>query len=124
LEEGFAKIDDGTRTVFFFDDFLGRIELNRQSLLQCESALATFVNRVRKSKNARIILTTRAHIFEEARSISDYVDLIRSIRIPRPHALISQRGQRGAGGRVCDRAILRLPVGTRVVDFNSAHRVF
>ena len=74
MEEGFAKIDDSTPTVFFFDDFLGRIELNRQSLLQRDSALATFVNRVRKSKNARFILTTRAHIFEEARSISDYVD--------------------------------------------------
>lgn len=74
LEEGFAKIDDSTPTVFFFDDFLGRIELDRQSLRQRDSALATFVNRVRKSKNSRFILTTRAHIFEEARLISDYVD--------------------------------------------------
>ncbi len=74
LEEGFAKIDDGKPTVFFFDDFLGRIELDRQSLLQRDSALARFVNRVRRSKNSRFILTTRAHIFEEARIISDYVD--------------------------------------------------
>lgn len=74
LDEGFAKIDDETPTVFFFDDFLGRIELDRQSLLQRDTALATFVRRVRKSKNARFILTTRAHIFEEARRISDHVD--------------------------------------------------
>lgn len=74
LEDGFAKIDDGTPTIFFFDDFLGRIELDRQSLLQRDSALATFVKRIRRSKNSRFILTTRAHIFEEARSISDYVD--------------------------------------------------
>lgn len=74
LEEGFAKVDDGKPTVFFFDDFLGRIELNRQSLLQRDTALATFVGRIRRSKNSRFILTTRAHIFEEARRLSDHVD--------------------------------------------------
>lgn len=74
LDEGFTKVDDGEPTVFFFDDFLGRIQLNRQSLLQRDSALATFVDRIRRSKNSRFILTTRAHIFEEARRISDYVD--------------------------------------------------
>ena len=74
LDEGFARIDDETPTVFFFDDFLGRIKLDRQTLLQQESALAAFVRRVRASKNARFVLTTRAHIFEEARRISDYVD--------------------------------------------------
>ncbi|WP_197917293.1 ATP-binding protein [Thiosulfatihalobacter marinus] len=74
LEDGFSKIDDSKPTIFFFDDFLGRIELDRQSLLQRDTALATFVRRVRNSKNARFILTTRAHIFEEARNLSDHVD--------------------------------------------------
>lgn len=74
LDEGFSKIDDEAPTIFFFDDFLGRIELDRQSLLQRESALATFVRRVRTSKNARFVLTTRAHIFEEARRVSDHMD--------------------------------------------------
>ena len=74
LEDGFGKIDDGRPTVFFFDDFLGRIELNRLLLYQHDSLLASFVNRIQSSKNARFILTTRAHIFEEARSISDYID--------------------------------------------------
>ncbi len=74
LREGFVNIDDGTPTIFFFDDFLGRIELDRQSLLNQDSALAKFVKRVRDSKNSRFVLTTRAHIFEEARTISDYVD--------------------------------------------------
>ena len=74
LDEGFVRIDDETPTIFFFDDFLGRIKLDRQSLLQRESAFATFVRRIRDSNNARFVLTTRAHIFEEARQISDYVD--------------------------------------------------
>ena len=74
LKDAFTKIDDSTPTIFFFDDFLGRIALDRQSLLQRDSALAVFIRRVQRSKNARFILTTRAHIFEEARVISGYVD--------------------------------------------------
>lgn len=74
LDEGFAKIDDKVKAVFFFDDFLGRIELNKQALHQHESALSKFVERVRKSPNARFILTTREHIFREAGVISDYIE--------------------------------------------------
>ena len=74
LDDGFSKIDDNKPTIFYFDDFLGRIELDRLSLLQRDSVLATFVKRVSKSKNSRFILTTRAHIFEEARLLSDYID--------------------------------------------------
>ena len=74
LKEGFAKIDDGSPTIFFFDDFLGLIKLDRQALYQHDSSLTLFVKRIRKSKNARFILTTRAHIFEDARSISDRID--------------------------------------------------
>ena len=74
LDDGFKKIDEENPTVFYFDDFLGLSELNRQSLLQNDSALASFVRRIRNRKNARFILTTRAHIFEEARNISDRID--------------------------------------------------
>lgn len=74
LDEGFSKIDEQHPTIYFFDDFLGQIELDRQSLIQRDTALSIFVKRVRKSVNARFILTTRAHIFEEARRISDHVD--------------------------------------------------
>lgn len=74
LDDAFERIDDEKPRLFFFDDFLGRIELDKQSLLKRETALATFVRRVRQSKNARFILTTRAHIFEEARLLSDHID--------------------------------------------------
>jgi len=74
LDDGFEKIDDDTPTSYFCDEFLGRIELNRQSLLQRDNQLAMFVGRVRRSQNARFILTTRAHIFEEARNLSDRID--------------------------------------------------
>ncbi|MFG0635320.1 nSTAND3 domain-containing NTPase [Acinetobacter soli] len=74
LEDGFSKLNNDQKTVFFFDDFLGRIELDRQTLLQKDNALALFVKKVVKAPNARFILTTRAHIFEEAKLISDRVD--------------------------------------------------
>ena len=74
LDEGFTRIGNNIPTIFFFDDFLGRIALDRQSLLRRDSAFATFVRRVAKSKNNRFLLTTRSHIFEEARLVSDYVD--------------------------------------------------
>lgn len=74
LDDGFAKLDEEKQTIFFFDDFLGQIELDRQALVQRDGQLARFVKRVRASKNARFILTTRAHIFEEARRLSDYMD--------------------------------------------------
>ena len=68
------KLKMTSQPYFFFDDFLGRIELDRQALLQRDTALSIFVKRVRRTKNARFILTTRAHIFEEARRLSDHVD--------------------------------------------------
>ncbi|RJX75723.1 hypothetical protein DZ860_03340 [Vibrio sinensis] len=74
LEDGFSKLNNEQKTVFFFDDFLGRIELDRQTLLQKDNALSLFVKRVVRAPNARFILTTRAHIFEEAKLISDRVD--------------------------------------------------
>jgi len=74
LDDGFAKLDEEKRTIFFFDDFLGQIELDRQALVQKDGQLARFVKRVSASKNSRFILTTRAHIFEEARRLSDHMD--------------------------------------------------
>lgn len=71
LEEGFAHIDDSRKQVFYFDDFLGRIALDKQSLSTKDSDLARFMARVRRTPTARFILTTRAYIYEEARLFSE-----------------------------------------------------
>lgn len=73
LEDGFAAIDDTKKQVFFFDDFLGKVALDRHALSHKDSDLARFISRVRKSPNARFVLTTRAYIFEEARRVSEYL---------------------------------------------------
>ena len=73
LSEGFAKVDDGKPMIFFFDDFLGTVELDRHALSRGDSELVLFIRRIQKSKNARFILTSRAHIFEEASLVSSRV---------------------------------------------------
>jgi len=73
LEDGFAEINDSKKQVFLFDDFLGKVALNQQTLVNKDSDLTRFMSRVRRSPNARFILTTRGYIFEEARRVSEYL---------------------------------------------------
>jgi hypothetical protein len=73
LDDGFAAIVDAEKQVFFFDDFLGKVALDKNALANKDSDLSRFIKRVKGSRNARFILTTRAYIFEEARRISEYL---------------------------------------------------
>lgn len=73
LDDGFASIVDSRKQIFFFDDFLGRAALDTKSLAAHDTELAKFIKRVRRSKNARFVLTTRAPIFEEARRVSEHL---------------------------------------------------
>lgn len=73
LEDGFSAIKDAKRQVFFFDDFLGRIALDTAALAASDSELAMFIRRIRRSKNARFILTTRAYLLEEAKAVSEHI---------------------------------------------------
>ncbi|UYG06849.1 restriction endonuclease [Halomonas sp. M4R1S46] len=73
LDDGFSSIDDAKKQIFIFDDFLGRVALNKHALSQKDSDLYKFLTRIRKSANARFVLTTRAYIFEEARRSSEHL---------------------------------------------------
>lgn len=73
LDDGLSAIDDTKRQIFFFDDFLGKVALDRRALSQKDSDIARFIRRIQSSKNARFILTTRAYILEEARHVSEYL---------------------------------------------------
>ncbi|WP_199100292.1 restriction endonuclease [Dyella sp. ASV21] len=73
LEDGLAAFQDGKRQIFLFDDFLGRVALDKKALAHKDSELARFIMRIRRSKNARFILTTRGYIFEEARQVSEHL---------------------------------------------------
>lgn len=71
LDDAFSHIDDTKRQIFFFDDFLGRIALDVRALSNQDSDFARFIGRVRRTPNARFILTTRAYIYEAARLQSE-----------------------------------------------------
>jgi energy-coupling factor transporter ATP-binding protein EcfA2 len=73
LDDGLTSIDDTKKQIFFFDDFLGKVALDRRALSQKDSDIARFIRRIQSSKNARFILTTRAYILEEARHVSEYL---------------------------------------------------
>ncbi len=73
LDDGFAAIVDADKQIFLFDDFLGKVALDKNALSSKDSDLSRFMKRVRSSPNARFVLTTRAYIFEEARRISEYL---------------------------------------------------
>lgn len=73
LEDGFAAISDSKKQVFLFDDFLGKVALDRQALAHKDSDLARLISRIRRSPSAYFILTTRGYIFEEARRVSEYL---------------------------------------------------
>ncbi|WP_332774164.1 hypothetical protein [Phenylobacterium sp.] len=73
LDDGFSAIRDSKRQIFFFDDFLGRIALDTATLAASDSELAMFIRRVRLSKNARFILTTRAYLLQEAKAVSEHI---------------------------------------------------
>ena len=72
LDDGFASISDARKRILYFDDFLGKVALDRQALAHKDSDFARLVSRIRKSPNARFVLTTRAYIFEEARRVSEH----------------------------------------------------
>jgi len=73
LDDGLAAIKDTTKQLFFFDDFLGKVALDRRALAHKDSDIARFIRRVRASVNARFILTSRAYILEEARRFSEHL---------------------------------------------------
>jgi hypothetical protein len=73
LDDGFQFIDDTKKQVFLFDDFLGKVALDRKALAHKDSELSKFIKRIRTSPHAKFILTTRAYICEEARRVSEYL---------------------------------------------------
>jgi energy-coupling factor transporter ATP-binding protein EcfA2 len=71
IDNALLPLSDAKRQIFFFDDFLGRASLDYHALAAHDSDIARFIRRIRMSKNARFLLTTRAPVFEEARRASE-----------------------------------------------------
>lgn len=61
------------KQIFYFDDFLGSIELDLYSSRNADSAIVNFIERVRTDKNKRLILTSRTVIVNQAKGLSDKI---------------------------------------------------
>ena len=61
------------KQIFYFDDFLGSIELDLYSSRNADSAIVNFIERVRTDKNKRLILTSRTVILNQAKGLSDKI---------------------------------------------------
>lgn len=61
------------KQVFYFDDFLGSIELDLYSSRNADSTIVNFIERVRNDKNKRLILTSRTVIVNQAKGLSDKI---------------------------------------------------
>lgn len=74
IEEGLALFQPGTRQVFYFDDFMGATFLGDRSAAltgTSDRALLEFIAMVRSTPTARMILTTRQHIYSLAMDRSE-----------------------------------------------------
>ena len=69
-EEAFSS---EKRQVFYFDDFLGAITLDLYSSRNADSAIVSFIERIRADKFKRLILTCRTTILSQAKSVSDKI---------------------------------------------------
>ncbi|MCK1377963.1 restriction endonuclease, partial [Bradyrhizobium sp. 24] len=74
IEEGLSLFQPGTPQIFYFDDFMGSTFLgDRSSALTSTSdkALLEFIAMVRSTQTARMVLTTREHIYSLAMDKSE-----------------------------------------------------
>jgi hypothetical protein len=91
IEEGLSLFQPGTPQVFYFDDFMGATFLGDRSATltgSSDKALLEFIAMVRSTPTARMILTTREHIYSlamdrsERLRFSDLDDLRVYLRMP------------------------------------------
>jgi hypothetical protein len=72
--EAFEVFDPNTRQVFYYDDFMGATFAGDQrgaTLGNEDHTLLTFINMVRETPNARLVLTTREHVYSQAMTRSE-----------------------------------------------------
>lgn len=79
IDNAFDFYDENKKQIFLFDDFLGATSFEPASK-NFDGNLASLINRIRKAKNKKFILTTREYILQEAklhyeRLASDKIDI-------------------------------------------------
>ncbi|WP_447599476.1 nSTAND3 domain-containing NTPase [Nitrospira sp. Nam80] len=76
IAEAFKVLEQGKRQIFYYDDFLGQTSLGDKLHKNEDDNLLRFIDMVQKSKNTRLLLTTREYILAQAKQV--YEKLSRS----------------------------------------------
>ena len=61
ISEAFSLFKQNEKQIFYYDDFLGTTNLSKNE----DSRLILFINKINKSKNKKMILTTREYILQQ-----------------------------------------------------------
>ena len=78
IEEARKLYTPGEKQIFYYDDFLGATFLDEQHVFigaNNDRDLLKFIDMVRRSKTAKLILTTREHILSQALRISERLSM-------------------------------------------------
>lgn len=74
IDEVSGNAREGTKQLFYYDDFLGQTSLEHKLNKNEDRALLHFIDRVRKSKSLRLLLTTREYILNQAKMTYEVLD--------------------------------------------------
>lgn len=67
INEALGQFVPTQKQVFYYDDFLGKTTLQNRLDKNEDVAIMDFIGRIRKSRNHRLIMTTREYIFQSAK---------------------------------------------------------
>ncbi|WP_167481721.1 restriction endonuclease [Leptospira congkakensis] len=70
IDDGYTLFHEEKKQIFFFDDFLGKNFLDAKQKPNEESKIIKFIERIKRSNNKLLILSTREYILNQA--ISSY----------------------------------------------------
>ncbi|UPA22228.1 restriction endonuclease [Candidatus Peribacteria bacterium] len=74
ITEGLTMFSEGKKQVFYYDDFLGKNFLHQYLTKNEDERILTFIEKIKKSKNKRLILTTREYILNQAKDQYETLD--------------------------------------------------
>lgn len=74
IKEADDAYEQEKKQVFYFDDFLGSITLDLKSSRNVDALIVNFIERVKKDKHKRLILTCRTTILNQAKESSEKLD--------------------------------------------------
>lgn len=68
IDDGYEYFKDGKKQIFFFDDFLGKIRLDAKNLINSDSKIVKFIEKIKKTQDKVLIFATREYILSQARN--------------------------------------------------------